>query len=137
MLADDDRPPPGGRYALHRRTLVPVAAIRLDVRVWEWVRHYLPRVAAEPEVEATEPAVRDLDAPYPVVERQGQLVLVAGFADFTALREAGATWATVFVLEATDERELFELAGALALGGPWANTATSTAVDAKRLGHDP
>jgi hypothetical protein len=43
-------------------------------------------------------------------------VLLAGFTTFTALREERAAWATVYVLEAADERDLLQLAGALALG---------------------
>ena len=111
MLAGDDQPPPGARYELHRRYLVPMAAIELDEHVVGWVRQYFPREAAEPEK-------RDRGRIYPVVEREDRLVLLAGFATFTALREAGAAWATVYVLEATDEGDLLELAGALALGGP-------------------
>ena len=110
MLGGDDQPRSGARYALHRRYLVLMTAIELDERVQEWVRQYFPNDASEPEVN-------DRDAPYPVVEREDRLVLLAGFATFTALREAGAAWATVYVLEATDERDLLELAGALALGG--------------------
>ena len=111
VLAGDDQTPPGACYALHRRYLVPVAAIELDEHVWEWVRRHFPRVTAEPEL-------RDRGGIYPVVEREDRLVLLAGFTTFTALREAGAAWATVYVLEATDEGDLLELAGALALGGP-------------------
>ena len=111
MLAGDDQARSGARYEIHRRYLVPVAAIELDEHVREWVRQYSPREAAEPEV-------KEGDAPYPVVEREDRLVLLAGFATFAALREAGAAWATVYVLEATDEGDLLELAGALALGGP-------------------
>ena len=110
MLAGDDQPRSGARYVLHRRYLVPVTAIELDERVWAWVLQYFPH-------DAPEPAVNDRDAPYPVVEREDRLVLLAGFATFAALRDAGAAWATVYVLEATDERDLLELAGALALGG--------------------
>ena len=112
MTDDDDQPRPGARYWLHRRYLVPVSAIRLDQGVVAWVRQYFPHASAEPK-EGESGGV------YPVVEREDGLVLVAGFSMFTALRDAGASWATVYVLEAVDERDLLELAGVLAMGrGP-------------------
>ena len=112
MIAGNDRPPYFARYKLHRRYLMPVTAIRLDEHVVAWVRQYFPHASAEPKEG-------DLAGIYPVVEREDGLVLVAGFATFTALREAGALWATVYVLEAADQRDLLQLAGALALGaGP-------------------
>ena len=111
MLTGDDQPRSAARYPLHRRYLVPMTAIELDERVWEWVRQYFPHGASEPEVKGC-------GVPYPAVEREDRLVLLAGFAIFTALREAGAAWATVYVLEATDEGDLLELAGVLALGSP-------------------
>ena len=89
---------------------MPVTAIRLDEQVLAWVRHYFP--GAE-----TGPMEGDRGAIYPVVEREDRLVLVAGFGTFAALLEAGAEWVTVYVLEAGDDRELLELAGALSLGG--------------------
>lgn len=52
---------------------------------------------------------------YPVVERDARLVLVAGFATFAALRDAGAAWITAYTLEAANERELLELAAVLAM----------------------
>ena len=111
MLAGDDQPPPGARYESHRRYLVPVAAIELDEHVVAWVRQFFARETAEPEK-------RDRGGIYPVIEREHRLVLLAGFTTFMALREERAAWATVYVLEATDEGDLLELAGALALGGP-------------------
>ena len=110
MVAGNDQPPSGARYELHRRYVVPVAAIELDEHILAWVRRYFPGGAAEP-IEGSQGTV------YPVVERGDRLVLVAGFATFAVQREGGAAWVTVFVLDAAIERELFELAGALALGG--------------------
>ena len=110
VRAGEDQSRSGARYELHRPYLVPMAEIELDERVMAWVRQCFPRAASEPEVV-------ELVAPYPVVEREDRLVLLAGFRTFTALREAGAAWATVYVLEATDEGDLLELAGAFALGG--------------------
>ncbi len=110
VIAVNDPPPSVARYRLHRRYLVPVTAIRLDQGVVAWVRQYFPHASAEPK-EGESGGV------FPVVEREDGLVLVAGFATFSALREAGASWVTVYVLEAADERDLLELAGALALGG--------------------
>jgi hypothetical protein len=49
VTADDDQPRPGARYWLHRRYLVPVAAIELDEQVWAWVRRYFPADVAEPK----------------------------------------------------------------------------------------
>ena len=108
MNAGDDRPPSNACYELHRRYLVPVAAIELDQEVWAWVRRCFPTDAAEPKrgYQGTT---------YPVVERGARLVLVAGFATFAALREAGAEWVTAYTLEAADEHELLELAAALAI----------------------
>jgi hypothetical protein len=110
VLAGDDHPPSGARYALHRRYLVPMAAIELDEFVLSWVRRWFPADAAELK-EGNRGGI------YPVAERRDRLVLVGGFTTFAALREAGAGWVTVYVLEAGDERELLELAGALAVGG--------------------
>jgi hypothetical protein len=109
VVAGNDQPPSGARYELHRRYLVPVAAIELDEHVLAWVRRYFPGGTAEP-IEGYQGTT------YPVVERGDRLVLVAGFATFAAHHEAGAAWVTVFVLDAADERELLELAGALAVG---------------------
>ena len=108
MLAADDQPPSGARYALHRRYLVPVAAIELDEYVLSWVRRWFPADSAEPE-EGYQGTI------YPVVERDARLVLVAGFATFAALREAGAAWVTAYTLDAANERELLELAAVLAM----------------------
>lgn len=109
VIAGNDQPPSGARYELHRRYVVPVAAVELDGHVFVWVRRYFPGGATEP-IEGYQGTI------YPVVERGDRLVLVAGFATFAAQREAGAAWVTVFVLDAADDRELFELAGAFAGG---------------------
>jgi hypothetical protein len=115
MIAANDRPPSDAHYKLHRRYLVPVTAIRLDEHVLAWTRQCFPHASADPAA----PKERESGGVYPVVEREDGLVLVAGFSTFAALREAGASWATVYVLEAADERDLLELAGVLALcGGP-------------------
>lgn len=112
MLAGDDQPESGARYELHRRYLVPVAAIELDRYVLSWVRRWFPAAAAEPK-EGYQGTI------YPVVERDARLVLVAGFATFAALREAGAEWVTAYTLGAANERELLELAAVLAMSsGP-------------------
>jgi len=108
VLAGDDQPPSGARYALHQRYLVPVAAVELDEFVLSWVRRWVPADAAE-SIEGYQGTT------YPVVERGARLVLVAGFATFAALREAGAEWVTAYTLEAADEHELLELAAALAI----------------------
>ena len=108
MIAGSDRQPSDARYTLHRRYLVALTAIRLDEHVAAWVRQYFPRASAEPK-EGESGGV------YPVVEREDGLVLVAGFSTFAALRQAGASWATVYVLDAADDRDLLELAGVLAM----------------------
>jgi hypothetical protein len=106
------------RYTLHRRYLVPVTAIELDDEVWARVRRWFPADADE-RTDRTSLTDGYQGTTYPVVERGDDLVLVAGFASFAALRDAGAAWATAYVLEAADERELLELAGVLAMGrGP-------------------
>ena len=112
MLAGDDQPPSGARYALHQRYLVPVAAVELDESVLSWVRRWVPADAAE-SIEGYQGTT------YPVVEWGSRLVLVAGFATFAALRDAGAAWVTAYTLEAANERELLELAAVLAMSsGP-------------------
>ena len=111
MPAGEDQARSGAGYEHHRRYLVPVAAIELDEHVWEWVRRYFSRDAPEPEVKT---ATSDL----PRRRAGGRLVLLAGFATFTGLRAAEAAWATVYVLEAADEGDLLELAGAVALAWP-------------------
>jgi hypothetical protein len=108
VLAGDDQPAPGARYALHRRYLVPVAAIELDEFILSWVRRWFPDDAAEPKAGYQ-------GTIYPVVERDARLVLLAGFATFAALREAGAEWVTAYTLPAATERELLELAAVLAM----------------------
>jgi hypothetical protein len=52
------------------------------------------------------------------VERGERLVLAGSFEEFAAFRDQGASWATVFILDATDEQDLLELAGAIALTRP-------------------
>jgi hypothetical protein len=112
VVAGSDQPPSGARYELRRRYVVPVAAIELDEHVLAWVRRYFPGGAAEP-IEGYQGTI------YPVFERGDRLVLVAGFATFAAQREGGSEWVTVLVLDAANEREFLELAGALAMSsGP-------------------
>ena len=110
MNASDGQLRPGRRYPLHERRLVPVGEIELDQALRASVCHLFP-TDAERSMEGLGGAI------YPVVERGDRLVLVAGFATFAAQREGGSEWVTVFVLDAANERELFELAGTLALGG--------------------
>ncbi len=130
MVAGNDQPPSGARYELHRRYVVPMAAIELDELVLAWVRRYFPGDAAEP-MEGYQGTT------YPVVERGDRLVLVAGFSTFAALREAGAAWVTAYTLKAADERELLELTGAFAVGGGSSAPAPPTEIDVNRRGRRP
>lgn len=117
MLVGDWLPPSGARYQLHRRYLVPVTEIALDEPLIADLRRWVPTDSEQP-VDIALPAEGCQGTLYPVVERDNRLVLVAGFSSFVALREAGAAWMTAYVLEAPDDRDLFELALVIALGGP-------------------
>jgi hypothetical protein len=100
------------RYPLHQSYLVPVGTIELDEQVTDWVLHWFPPDAAQP-YEGDE----DMTT-FPVVERGDRLVLAGSFGEFAALRDGGAAWATVYVLDPTDEQDLLELTGAIALTLP-------------------
>src|ERR1035437_10476255 len=93
VAAGNDQPPSGERYELHRRYVVPVAAIELDEHVLAWVRRYFPGGAAEP-IEGYQGTI------YPVFERGDRLALVAGVAPFAAPGGGGAEGGAVFVLAA-------------------------------------
>jgi hypothetical protein len=102
----------GTRYLLHQSYLVPVDAVEIDEHVQAWVLCLFPPDAAQ-AYEGKE----DMTT-FPVVERGERLVLAGSFEEFAAFRDQGASWATVFILDATDEQDLLELAGAIALTRP-------------------
>ena len=116
MNADDDQSRSAVRYQLHREYAVPVTEVEVDEQLLAWLHRSLPTAANQPTAAALSTEGCQEGMIYPVVERGDRLVLVAEFSSFVALREAGAVWTTVYLLDAVDERELQELALAIAVG---------------------
>jgi hypothetical protein len=91
----------------HKVTVVSISAIDLDARLWDAVRLGVADNAG--------PAVVTESTVFPVVARTGRLILLAGFASFLGLLNAGATQVSVWRAEVEDGEDLKYLAIAFAM----------------------
>lgn len=92
----------------HSVHVVPVSRVEVDARLWDAVRLVVPAGAKRSSRAETRV--------YPVVERDGRLVLLTGFEEFLATVAAGATDVKVWRAEFEDGESLEQYAVAFSIG---------------------